>query len=57
MLPEKDRPVLAGAIEAKADQLVSGDKSHFGHLYGQKICGLRITAPSDLLDVLRRRLP
>lgn len=57
MLPEKDRPVLAGAIEAKANHLVSGDKKHFGPLYGQKICGVRITAPSELLDVLRRRLP
>jgi predicted nucleic acid-binding protein len=55
-LPEKDRPVLAGAIQAQADHLVSGDKRHFGPLYGKSICGVRITAPSELLAALRLRL-
>jgi predicted nucleic acid-binding protein len=55
-LPEKDRPVLAGAVLAKADHLVTGDKRHFGPLYGKIICGVRITAPSELLAVLRLRL-
>jgi len=57
LLPEKDRPVLAGAIQAQADQLVSGDKRHFGPLYGKTILGVRITAPTELLAVLRLRLP
>jgi len=57
LLLEKDRPVLAGAIQAQADQLVSGDKRHFGPLHGKTILGVRITAPSELLAVLRRRLP
>jgi len=56
-LPEKDRPVLAGAIQAHADHLVSGDKKHFGPLYGMSIRGVRITAPGELLAVLRRGLP
>jgi predicted nucleic acid-binding protein len=55
-LPEKDRPVLAGAIQAQADHLVSGDKRHFGPLYGTTIRGVRITAPSELHAVLRLRL-
>ena len=55
-LPEKDRPVLAGAVQAQADHLVSGDKRHFGPLYGKIICGVRITPPSELLAVLRLRL-
>jgi len=55
-LPEKDRPVLAGAVQARADHLVSGDKRHFGPLYGKIIRGVRITAPSELLAVLRLRL-
>jgi predicted nucleic acid-binding protein len=55
MLQEKDRPVLAGAIQAKADHLLSGDKRHFGPLYGKTILGVRITAPAELLDVLRLR--
>jgi predicted nucleic acid-binding protein len=54
-LPVKDQPVLAAAIEAHADHLVSGDKKHFGPLYGKRIRGVRITAPSELLAVLRRR--
>ncbi|MGD0682399.1 MAG: PIN domain-containing protein [Terracidiphilus sp.] len=54
-LPEKDRPVLAGAIQAQADLLLSGDKRHFGPLYGKTILGVRITAPTELLDVLRLR--
>jgi predicted nucleic acid-binding protein len=56
-LPEKDRPILAGAIQAQADHLVSGDKKHFGPLYGKIISGVRITAPSELLTVLRLSLP
>jgi predicted nucleic acid-binding protein len=55
VLPEKDRPVLAGAIQAQADLLLSGDKRHFGPLYGKTILGVRITAPTELLDVLRLR--
>lgn len=54
-LPEKDRPVLSGAIQAKADNLVTGDKRHFGSLYGRSVRGVRITAPSELLAVLQSR--
>lgn len=57
LLPEKDRPVLAGAIQAEADYLISGDKRHFGPLYGTIVRGVRITAPPELLAVLRRRFP
>jgi len=56
-LPEKDRPVLAGAVQAQADHLVSGDKRHFGPLYGKSIHGVRITAPTELLAALRLRRP
>jgi predicted nucleic acid-binding protein len=56
-LPEKDRPVLAAAVQAQADQLVSGDKKHFGAWYGMTIRGVRITAPTELLALLRLRLP
>jgi predicted nucleic acid-binding protein len=56
-LPEKDRPVLAGAVQAQADHLISGDKKHFGAWYGKSIHGVRITAPPELLAVLRLRRP
>lgn len=55
-LPDKDRPVLAGAIQARTGYLISGDKKHFGPLYGKTICGVRITPPTELLAALRIRL-
>lgn len=30
VLPEKDRPVLAAAIDHRCDILVTGDRTHFG---------------------------
>jgi predicted nucleic acid-binding protein len=56
-LPEKDRPILFGAVQAKADHLVSGDKRHFGQWYGRIIRGVRVTAPSELVAILRLSLP
>lgn len=53
-LPEKDRPVLAAAIQRRCDVLVTGDKRHFGVLYGQNIGGVIIHSPASLarrLDV------
>ena len=53
-LPEKDRPVLAAAIQHRCDALVTGDKTHFGTLYGQQIEGVMIHSPASLarqLDV------
>jgi predicted nucleic acid-binding protein len=52
-LPEKDRPILVGAVQSRADHLVSGDKKHFGPLYGRTIRGVRITSPTELLPILR----
>jgi predicted nucleic acid-binding protein len=52
-LPEKDRAVLLGAIHLKATHLISGDKKHFGPLYGQIVHGVRITPPSEILSYFR----
>jgi predicted nucleic acid-binding protein len=57
VIPEKDQPILAGAILAGANYLVSGDKRHFGPLFGTMIQGVRITSPPELLAVLRLQLP
>lgn len=35
LLPAKDAPILAAAVEAGADLLVTGDRAHFGVLYGR----------------------
>ncbi|MGB7989903.1 MAG: PIN domain-containing protein [Candidatus Methylophosphatis roskildensis] len=51
-LPEKDVPILAAAIAARADILVTGDRRDFGPLYGQAIHGVLILPPADALDKL-----
>lgn len=47
-LTEKDRPVLAAAIQHRYDVLVTGDKTHFRPLYGQSIKGVMIHSPGSL---------
>jgi uncharacterized protein len=47
-LPEKDRPVLASAIAAGVDFLVTGDRRHFGALYGKIVGGVQVIRPRDL---------
>ena len=52
ILPEKDRPVLAAAIHHRCDVLVTGDRSHFGPLYGKTIQGVAILSPAMLAEML-----
>lgn len=42
---DKDAPVLAAAIRQKATHLLTGDKRHFAHLYGQTVEGVLILKP------------
>lgn len=56
-LVEKDRPILAAAIHARADFLITGDKRHFGRLYHQTIAGVCIVSPADFLDTNEYRSP
>ncbi len=51
-LPEKDRPVLAAAIHLYCDVLVTGDRTHFGYLYGKTIDGVKICSPRLLAETL-----
>lgn len=48
-LPEKDVPILLGAIEARATHLISGDRRHFAPYFGKKIEGILICSPSGYL--------
>jgi uncharacterized protein len=52
LLPEKDRPVLAAAIRLRCEALVTGDRAHFGALYGQTLKGVAIHSPLSLAKVL-----
>lgn len=49
-LPEKDRPVLAAAIHHRCDVLITGDRTHFGPLYGMKLQGVIILSPAMLAE-------
>ncbi len=48
-LAEKDRPILAAAIAASLDYVITGDKHHFAHLYGTAVSGVHILNPADFL--------
>ena len=45
VLPMDNRPVLAAAINLGCKVLITGDKSHFGPLYGQRLMGVEIHSP------------
>ena len=55
-LVEKDRPILAAAIAASVDYLITGDRNHFGQLYGTRISGVYVITPADFLDQCEDRL-
>ncbi len=56
-LVEKDRPILAAAIAASVVYLITGDKSHFGHLYGTRVSGVYVISPADFFALHEDRLP
>ena len=49
-LPEKDRPVLAAAMQLDCEALVTGDRKHFGALYGKTLGGVKIHSPRSLAE-------
>ncbi len=51
-LPDKDKPVLAAAILHRCAILVTGDRTHFGPLYGKTIHGVKICTPRSVAEDL-----
>ena len=51
-LPLKDAPILAAAVSAHADLLVTGDSRDFGHLLGHVLRGTRVITPAAALDLV-----
>ena len=49
VLPAKDAPILLAAIQAQSTHLLTGDKRHFGPIYGQVVDGVLIQRPSLFL--------
>jgi predicted nucleic acid-binding protein len=54
-LPPKDAPVLAAAVASGADVLVTGDRTHFGVLFGRRLRGVLVLTPADALARLLER--
>ncbi len=51
-LPLKDAPILATAVENRADILVTGDKTHFGSFYGQVLEGVTVVDLREAIALL-----
>jgi uncharacterized protein len=51
-MPQKDQSVLAAAIQLGCNVLLTGDRAHFGQLYGQTISGVTIHSPASLAETL-----
>jgi predicted nucleic acid-binding protein len=45
----KDAPILAAAIDARCDWLVTGDRRDFGHLFGSTQRGVLVITPSEAM--------
>lgn len=49
-LHEKDRPVLLAALALGATHLLTGDKKHFGALFGRTVGGVLVLLPAAYLS-------
>lgn len=45
-LPDKDHPILAGALAANATHLITGDRRHFGQYFGRSLQGVVVLSPA-----------
>src|SRR3990170_8906945 len=48
-LPPNDAPILAAPVQARADVLVTGDRTHFGHLFERRVRGVEVVTPAEAL--------
>jgi len=51
-LPAGDRPVLAAALGCRATVLVTGDRRHFGSLFGRHFGGTVVLSPREALALV-----
>ncbi|OGX40985.1 MAG: hypothetical protein A3C53_04045 [Omnitrophica WOR_2 bacterium RIFCSPHIGHO2_02_FULL_68_15] len=53
LVPMEDAPILAAALQAGVDYLVTGDRAHFGHLMDRAVPGLpvRVLSLAKALDL------
>ena len=50
VLPDKDRPIIGGAVGSRCTHLWTGDKRHFGSLYGHTVQSVKIVSGVMLAD-------
>lgn len=55
-LPDKDVPVLAAAIDAECDILMTGDSRHLSPLFGRTIGGVSIYSPVETARIVLETL-
>ena len=51
-VPSPDASILAAAVHAGADLLVTGDARDFGRFYGRTLHGTQVITPARGLDIL-----
>lgn len=51
-LVDKDAPVLAAVVQARSDVFVTGDRRHFGALFGQRVEGVMVVSTTQAIDGL-----
>jgi hypothetical protein len=49
-LPSNDAPILAAAVQAGVELLVTGDATDFGHLYGKTLRGTEVLTPDLAIE-------
>lgn len=52
LVPPKDAPILAAAVQCSADVLVTGDRRHFESLFGRELEGVVVLTPRSALERL-----
>jgi uncharacterized protein len=53
-LPDKDWPILGGAIAAEATHLITGDLKHFGRYFDKQVHGILVLPPADYIRHINR---
>jgi len=56
-LPEEDAPILAAAADAGAGLLVTGDRAHFGRLFGHTVGGVEVLSLAATLSLVLGKKP
>jgi predicted nucleic acid-binding protein len=51
----RDAPILAAAVHAAAEYLVTGDQRDFGPLFGSTLRGVKVITLAQALDLVLRR--